>query len=629
MRRVVFDIECDALLDDVTKIHCLAYQWEGETEVKVVTSLPRIKAFFQQENVVFIGHNIIRYDIPVIKKICEVEVDYSKCIDTLAVSWYLEESRKRHGLESYGEEFGNEKVKVDEKEWKEGDLELMIDRCKVDVGGINTPLWENQYAELLEIYGSEKKVIRFLNYISYKMDCLREQEELGWTLDIDRIERGLEKLEIESSPRLEALKSAMPSVPIIGKSTRPKVMYKKDGSLSKAGERWLELLGESGIDEEYEGEVRFVKGYDEPNPNSSLQLKKWLFSLGWKPTHYSYTRNKETGEVKKIEQIKSEFQEGEICQSVQDLMKVEPAIENLGGLSIIKHRIGVLKGFLKNRVGDKIRPGAGGFTKTLRLKHAVIANLPKKNALYAEDIRASLIASEGNVLINSDLAGIEDATKRHYIYPFDPEYVEEMNKPDFDAHIDVAFLAGFINEEQVELYKKLKKEGKKDEDLEDARDKGKLANFSCVYGVGAETMSRSSGLTVPSAKKLIDVYWQRNKAVLEFAETLTVKEIRGKKWIYNPISKFWLPLTADKDKFSAVNQSTGQYVLDLYIGLMRKKYPVIFQYHDELVLDLPQEQVKECEEYQKECVKKLNKILKLHVRVEASFEVGQNYAEVH
>src|SRR5699024_2118021 len=121
--------------------------------------------------------------------------------------------------------------------------------------------------------------------------------------------------------------------------------FKKSGELSAIGEKWYQFCKERNLDPTSTKEVEYIKGYEEPNPSSSPQLKEWLFSLGWKPRTYSYIRNKQTNDVKKIPQI---LDGKHLCKSVLALKKNTPAIESLDGLSIVNHRLGILKGFLRD-----------------------------------------------------------------------------------------------------------------------------------------------------------------------------------------------------------------------------------------------------------------------------------------
>ena len=72
----VFDLESDGLLDNVTKIHCLSYARYigGELVEKNTITDYRLMIEFLNKNKTLLGHNIVRYDIPVLNKILGVEL---------------------------------------------------------------------------------------------------------------------------------------------------------------------------------------------------------------------------------------------------------------------------------------------------------------------------------------------------------------------------------------------------------------------------------------------------------------------------------------------------------------------------------------------------------------------------
>jgi len=99
-----------------------------------------------------VGHNVALFDLLVIKKLLGYYPDHALVIDTLWLSWYTDPNRIKHGLEDYGLEFGYPKVKVDQEEWSQGNMDLMIDRCETDVR-INWRVWEKQCKILGGLYG--------------------------------------------------------------------------------------------------------------------------------------------------------------------------------------------------------------------------------------------------------------------------------------------------------------------------------------------------------------------------------------------------------------------------------------------------------------------------------------------
>lgn len=618
----VFDLECDGLKP--TKIHCVS------TGGKATTSYDNMRKFFT-EATVLIGHNIIRFDAVVARKILDVKIT-AKLVDTLALSWYLEPDRPSHGLESYGEEFGVLKPVVDD--WDNLTPEDYMHRCKEDVR-INTLLWERQWKQLLKMYGSEDAAWKLIDYLSFKMDCAAEQERYGWKLDTERASILLDKLKVEQAQKVEELKEAMPRIPNYVERNKPAKPFKINGQLSKAGEAWFDLLISHNLPEDYDGVVSTLKDWTEPNPGSPVQVKKWLYDLGWKPETFQYKRNKETGDVRKIPQIQQDKSLGPgLCQSVKDLYKHEPKLEVLEGLSIITHRIGILEGFLTNVDKDGyVQAQINGLTNTLRFKHKIVVNLPGVDKLYGSDIRGCLVAPEGYELVGSDMSSLEDRTKQHYMWDYDPEYVTEMMTPDFDPHIDLCVEADMMSEEQAQQYKNPTPEFKHTAvytALKETRAVGKKVNYTCVYGAGAATVARAAGTSVKEAETLLTAYWKRNWSVRKIGEDQTVKVFNSKHWLYNPVSRFWYSLRHSKDAFSTLNQGTGVYCFDTYLKHIRDGGPpCVGQFHDETIMLVRVGDRDRVKAHVEKSIRLTNEELNLNRKLDVGLDYGSNYSEIH
>jgi len=100
-------------------------------------------------------------------------------------------------------------------------------------------------------------------------------------------------------------------------------------------------------------------------------------------------------------------------------------------------------------------------------------------------------------------------------------------------------------------------------------------------------------------------------------------------WIKNPINNLYYNLRVEKDAFSTVNQSSGAYVFDSILRLIRRKYQVRAQIHDECVIVIKKEEREELSKYLKQCVAELNEKIKLNVPIEIDFQFGKNYADIH
>jgi hypothetical protein len=351
------------------------------------------------------------------------------------------------------------------------------------------------------------------------------------------------------------------------------------------------------------------------------------------PETFEFKRNKETGDVRQIPQVNLKHGGG-ICQSIKLLYDKEPKLEVLDGLSVLTHRISILNGFLNNVDGEGyVQAQVQGLTNTLRFKHRVVVNLPGVDKPYGADIRGCLVAPEGYELCGSDMSSLEDRTKQHYMFPYDPGYVEEMMVPDFDPHIDLAMSAGAMTAKDGHEYKNASHEFESTalyKALKKVRATYKKANYTCVYGAGDAAVARAAGVPLARGAKIKDAYWKRNWAVLKVAEDQEVKTCLGMKWLYNPVSLLWYSLRHEKDRFSTLNQGTGVWCFDTYLKHVRKGGPpMVGQFHDEFVallkLGLRDKMKKHCQQ----AIDKTNDELKLNRKLGFSIDFGDSYADIH
>ena len=465
--------------------------------------------------------------------------------------------------------------------------------------------------------------IRYIKYLNMKMQFMADQEDYRWKLDIPKAEALLAKLEAIVEEKTEALKDAMPKKTIFKAINRPKVMYKKDGTLSAHGAKFEALRKEHS--QHYNVQTfNIIDGYEDGNPSSHQQVKDWLNSLGWVPCTFDYKRDNDTNETRTIPQVR---ENGELTESVKRLIEVDPAVEIMDGLTVASHRASTVKAFLEcaDEEGYLVA-GSHGLTNTLRFKHAKpLVNLPGVDKPYGEDIRGCLIAPEGYVLCGADMDSLENNTKLHYMWEYDEDYCKEQMKEGFDPHLDLAKFAGAVTQAQIDDHVSGKVS------LGGLRKAYKVTNYSATYGIQPLGLSRRGGFSVADATALLDAFWKRNWALEAIAKGVKTKKIRdGSLWLYNPISGFWYSLRYEKDKFSTLNQSTGVYCFDTWL-----KYCVVAglksigQFHDEAIF-----LVKEgCQGWTTLCVeeamKATNKELKLNVTLSTTPEYGDNYAQIH
>jgi len=618
-KEIIFDIEADGLLNDVTKVHVLSYAVVGEWKVKSLYEYSDIVNFFKQTDAIFIGHFISNYDLAVLERIVGVKIDFP-FYDTLFLSHYILPKRNEYSLESFGVDFGVEKVKI--TDWSNLSREEYTNRCETDVK-INSNLYMRIKSRLEVLYnGDEKTIGDLLKYMSFKAGCAFEQVMNPCRINADAAYDLIIKMAEERDEKLSKLKLIMPKVPVRGVKTKPKVMRRKDGSLSSAAEDWYQFLKRAKLPEDTQGPISYAKSFREPNPASTTQIKDWLFSLGWDPVTFKYVRDKETNQFKRIPQVLKENKE--LCESVIVLAEKHPELYELQGLGVLNHRIAQVEGFIRDASDGWLSQELVGLTSTHRMKHGKIVNLPGVDKPWGKEIRGLFIAPDDHVVFGVDVVSSEAKTRDHFIKPYDPKYVEEMSSPDFDAHLDMAVRTGLLTQEQAVAHKR------GEEDHGKKRKVAKVINFSVLYKCGATTLSRNTGFPEYTCKGFIKAYWERNWAVLEVENNSEVKDAFECSWIKSPVSGFWLELRNDKDRFSALNQNLSTYFMDVFIMYCRLLgLKIRLQMHDEILCYAPADKEQETFKIFKKAVALANEKLKLNVTMAVDPKVGDSYSAVH
>jgi DNA polymerase I-like protein with 3'-5' exonuclease and polymerase domains len=212
------------------------------------------------------------------------------------------------------------------------------------------------------------------------------------------------------------------------------------------------------------------------------------------------------------------------------------------------------------------------------------------------------------------------------MWRYDEEYVKEMMVDGFDPHLDIAVQSGMMTETQANQYKG----GDKTEELDKIRYNAKTANYASTYGAGAATIARQAGMSEREARKLHKAYWERNWSVKAIADETIVKNVKGKMWLYNPVSKFWYFLKADKDRFSTLNQGTGTFLFDMWVKELKKgSIKLLGQFHDEVIAEVKQGQREEIKRYFKLAVKEVNNKFHLYRVLDVDVQFGKTYAGIH
>lgn len=628
----VADLESDGLLREATKIHVLCCQMVDGKSVSIRGSdHERIKAFFQyhiDNEVPVVFHNGTTFDVVLVEKLLGIDLSKLMLIDTLALSWYLNFNRMKHGLGTFHEDYGIEKPAVDD--WENLTYEEYEHRCKEDVR-INVALWNDLKDRLVDMYtiaqseidagnvggkrmsedeeiyidqfvgGSVDDAIdRLLTFLMFKMDCARLQEDTGWEVDVELLETSIEQLTKEGAEAKAELESVMPIVPKYSDRKVPAKPFKKNGELSASGVAWEEikkLIEQDAKDEfghpmvkrsEKDGVVKLLTSYDQPNGNSPEQIKAFLYSKGWVPQTFKYERDEEAFN----KWVASKPREGANHNAWNVWKESRPEDRAIPQITVAGDEGKELCPSLEE-LAEEV-PEIRVYAKYCVLKHRLGVLNGFKRDLYNGKLQARINGFTNTLRVQHaeivNLAGVDKlhgkivrgvfiAGEGKISVGSDLSSLEDRTKHHLMLPHDPDYVAT-MQEDDYDPHVLMAltagmitqdefdafKRGEKSANVKAARKKGKTTNYASVYNAGAAKIAQAAGIPLKEGKILHEAYWKLNWAVKAIAEEqCVIKDSRGNKWLVNPINGFCYALRKESDRFSTLAQGTGSFFFDMWV----------------------------------------------------------------
>ena len=169
---IYLDLEADGL--DPTTIWCVVTKENG---VSTIHTTPDSLCEALRGSVSVVGHNLIGYDLPVLKRLWSVSVASERIVDTLVLSRLFDPSKSGgHALRNWGNELGF--PKGDHSDFSCLSQE-MIDYCIQDV-----EITEAVHQKLIS--GMDKWKNKECLELEHKVQWIvQQQENNGWLLDQD------------------------------------------------------------------------------------------------------------------------------------------------------------------------------------------------------------------------------------------------------------------------------------------------------------------------------------------------------------------------------------------------------------------------------------------------------------
>lgn len=252
-----------------------------------------------------------------------------------------------------------------------------------------------------------------------------------------------------------------------------------------------------------------------------------------------------------------------------------------------------------------------------------LQNIPIKTEM-GRQIRKAFIAGKSNhLIISADYSQIELRILAHFSQ--DKELIEAF-KEDRDIHTHTASLVFNVPEEKV---------------TEEMRSAAKTVNFGIIYGMSPYGLSKDLGIEPAKAKEFIDSYFERYGKVRAYIED-TIEEARERGYVTTILNRRrYVPEINSKNNSirqfaerTAINTPIQGSAADLikvaminiYRTLKEKKLKsmMILQVHDELVFEVPKDEV----DVMKKTVKaEMETVAKLKVPIKVQIKVGSNWLE--
>ncbi|CAB4150147.1 PolA DNA polymerase I - 3'-5' exonuclease and polymerase domains [uncultured Caudovirales phage] len=426
---IVFDLETDGLLDQVTKIHCLVIKDTNTGQIDtfigddIITGLTYLK-----RSSVIAGHNVIKYDIPVIQKLYPwFTIDPTKVFDTLVATRLIWANIKdtdttllkqeklpgklfgSHSLAAWGYRLGN--YKGDYSGGWETFSQEMLDYCVQDVevtASLYQKIIDKDYAQpSLDLEHQVAWLMAKQERNGFHFDMKKAAELLGTLVQ----RRG--ELERELKEYFGSWEVQLPDfVPARDNKT---LGYKK------------------GIPVKKTKTVEF-------NPSSRDHIADRLITLyGWKPADFT------EGGKPMVDEVVLGKLSYPPCKQLTEYLLVQKRISQLneGGQAWMKCE-------KKGKIHGSINPN-GAVTGRATHSYPNISQVPSSGSPYGPECRELFTVPADWLLVGADASGLELRCLAHFMAKWDGgKYAEILLGG--DIHTENQKAAGLLTRNQAKTF---------------------------------------------------------------------------------------------------------------------------------------------------------------------------------
>tara|TARA_B110000091_G_scaffold133333_1_gene142845 strand:+ start:633 stop:2486 length:1854 start_codon:yes stop_codon:yes gene_type:complete len=614
--KLIWDLETNGLIPEVDTIWCLVMQDITSMEIYSYSdyddNLPSLKEGLQKllEADLIAGHNIIGYDLPVLKRLLGWEPRPSQTVwDTLLMSQLCMFQRThRHGLAGWGEFF--KYPKGDYNDWTNYNQEMLA-YCIQDVT-LNTLVYHRLSKEAsIQI----KARPQFKQALNLEHDFAIVNAEItakGWLFNMPKAKELKENLTWKLHAIEDELEPQLGNVCMLKGSKEVDKIVKKNGDYYKLITDWYDLAADTKASESFiTGPFSRIE-FSEVRLGQLAEVKKYLSDIGWKPDDWTFKKVRGKW-IKMSPKLTDSSLEplGIVGSMISDYYMLRQR------LSMVDSWIEMVAKWGDGRLhGDMFTIG----TPSFRCRHRGIVNIPGVHSQYGKDLRALLTCERGRRLVGADSAGNQFRGLAHYMGDdeFTASVVVGQESDGTDAHSRNAAILGI------------------------SRSKAKNFIYAYLFGAGMSKLGEViTGLKSPKAGKEADA-----KFKAAFPKLKELKDSLSAEYNHNKM-KTGIGFIIGADGRRVIVGSEHQllnYLLQTLEGITCKSalvyqykkikelgiegtYPILF-YHDETAWVTPTKHAKTVLEISIAGFREGPKSVDVTC-MDGDGKIGINYAEIH
>ena len=361
------------------------------------------------------------------------------------------------------------------------------------------------------------------------------------------------------------------------------------------------------------------------NLNSPKQLSDILFSNLKLPT----TRKTKSGfstDAQSLDDLKGLLDRGEATESDPRSYEVLNRILEHREVSKLKSTYVDALPEMVNPITKKIHTTyrqTGTTTGRLSSNDPNLQNIPVRTEL-GKKVREAFISGENTRLLAADYSQIELRVLAHFSQ--DPGLIEAFNNGE-DIHSATSALVYDIPLSEV---------------TPAMRRIAKILNFGVIYGLSPHGITRQTDLTLKEGKQFIDIYFDKYKGIQEYLDSVKdqcrqlgyVETLLGRRRYLPDIGarNFRLRSQAERAAINMPIQGTAADIIKVAminiqnaIENNQMESAMILQVHDELIFDVPDEEMSEMESIVGEL---MPSSIQLSVPLTVETKIGNNWGNM-